>query len=151
MSTQATIEPVRKTVDVGCGVEQAFRLFTEEIGTWWPTHSHSVGEEEVERVVFEQRQGGRIYEVQRDGGEADWGRVLAWEPPQRFVMTWHPGGKAAQATELEVRFAPEGDGTRLHLEHRGWEVCGAQAAETRESYDTGWTTVLGYYTRELDD
>jgi uncharacterized protein YndB with AHSA1/START domain len=147
MNTQAAIGPVRKTLDVGCSVERAFRLFTEEIGRWWPTQSHSVGASEVAQVVFEQHSGGRVYEVNRNGDEADWGRVVAWDPPHRFVMTWHPGGSPAQATELEVRFAPEGDGTRVQLEHRGWEVCGAKAATLREDYDTGWTTVLGYYTR----
>jgi Activator of Hsp90 ATPase homolog 1-like protein len=91
--------------------------------------------------------GGRVYEVSRNGDAADRGRVVAWDPPHRFVMTWHPGGSPAQATELEVRFAPDGDGTRIQLEHRGWEVYGANAATLRESYDTGWTTVLGHYTR----
>jgi hypothetical protein len=38
-----------------------------------------------------------------------------------------------------VRFAPEGEGTRVELEHRGWEKSGAGE---RSSYDGGWEYVL---------
>jgi hypothetical protein len=44
-----------------------------------------------------------------------------------------------------VRFVPDGDGSRVELEHRGWERLGEAAAEAREGYDTGWDTVLGLY------
>ena len=32
-------------------------------------------------MVFEEQVGGRIYERHTDGGEGEWGRVLAREPP----------------------------------------------------------------------
>jgi hypothetical protein len=41
-----------------------------------------------------------------------------------------------------VRFEQEGDGTRVELEHRGWERVMDEAAEMRASYDTGWERVL---------
>ena len=45
----------------------------------------------------------------------------------------------SEATELEVRFSRGGDGTRVDLEHRGWEIFGgARAQETRDNYDNGW-------------
>jgi uncharacterized protein YndB with AHSA1/START domain len=147
---QTVVDPVRKTVNVACGVEQAFRVFTVEIGTWWPTHSHSVGDGEITEVVFEQQAGGRIYERYAEGGEGDWGHVLEWDPPNRFVMSWYPAHPPAEGTELEVRFTPVGGGTRVELEHRGWEARGEQAAEARASYDNGWETVLGYYNRKLN-
>ena len=34
-STQTSVEPVRRTVVVNRSVEDAFRVFTEEIGKWW--------------------------------------------------------------------------------------------------------------------
>jgi hypothetical protein len=55
-----------------------------------------------------------------------------------------------KATELEVRFAAEGGGTRVELEHRGWEIYAAEAAETQKSYDTGWDEVLGYHEQKLN-
>jgi hypothetical protein len=41
-----------------------------------------------------------------------------------------------------VRFVAEGDGTRVELEHRGWERYGDDAAETCSSYNSGWDVVL---------
>ena len=75
------IEPVRKQVKVSLPVAAAFELFTEGIGRWWPLASHSVGQEQAETCFFEGWAGGRIFEVKKDGSQAEWGRVLAWEPP----------------------------------------------------------------------
>jgi hypothetical protein len=36
MTEQATANVVRHSVTVPISAERAFRLFTEEIGTWWP-------------------------------------------------------------------------------------------------------------------
>ena len=83
-------------------------------------------------MIFEEQVGGRIYERHADGGEGEWGRVLAWEPPARFVMSWYPGNDDSKATELEVRFTAEGDGTRVDLEHRGWEILADEGQETRD-------------------
>jgi uncharacterized protein YndB with AHSA1/START domain len=149
-NTQTVIEPIHKTLAVGCSPERAFEVFTREIGSWWPLGSYSIGGDTITEVVFEEHVGGRIFERHEDGGEGDWGRVLAWDPPTRFAMTWHPGGDPAKATELEVRFAAEGDGTRVDLEHRGWEILAERAQESRNGYDGGWGDVLGYYTRHLE-
>jgi uncharacterized protein YndB with AHSA1/START domain len=140
------LPPVEKSITVGIPVEAAFRLFTDGIHTWWPLASHSVGEERAESCVLEGRRGGRLYEVLQDGSEADWGEVLAWEPPRRFVTTWHPGRESATAQELEVVFTAEGDGTRVDLTHRNWELVGGKAEEMRRGYVKGWDYVLGFYT-----
>jgi uncharacterized protein YndB with AHSA1/START domain len=142
-SAQTTIEAVRKSLVVKCSPERAFQVFTAEIGSWWPLQRYSIGEDKITEVVFEQKVGGRIFERHSDGGEGEWGRVLEWDPPHRFVMSWYPGSDAAEATELEIRFAAQDDGARVELEHRGWEILGGQAAETRNSYDGGWNGVLG--------
>jgi hypothetical protein len=139
------IEPVRASVEVRRGIEEAFRVFTAEIAGWWPVAGHSVEPDMVEAVVLEARVGGRLYERWRDGGEADWGRVLAWEPPTRLLLAWSPNPERAP-TEVEVRFvAVEADHTRVELEHRGWERLGDLAAQARDSYDGGWPGVLDAY------
>jgi len=141
-----TVEPVRVAVEVRRGVEEAFRVFTTDIGAWWPLLGHSVAPDKVEAVVLEGRPGGRLYERWRDGGEADWARVLAWEPPARLVLAWRPNPERRAETEVEVRFvAVEADHTRVELEHRGWERLGDLAAEARASYDDGWPGVLDAY------
>jgi uncharacterized protein YndB with AHSA1/START domain len=142
---QSAVEAVNKRLVVKCSPERAFEIFTREIGSWWPLDRYSIGESKITEVVFEEQVGGRIFERHSDGGEGEWGRVLTWEPPHRFVMSWYPGGTPAEATELEVRFAAEGDGTKVELEHRGWEILGEKAAETRGQYDGGWAGVLAEF------
>lgn len=140
-----TLEPVRVAVTVPLAPEEAFRLFTEGIAGWWPTASHSVFEGDAASVTFESGVGGRIYEAHRDGREWEWGRVLAWDPPHRVVFSWQPSPSRSIETEVEVRFQELDEGTRVELEHRGWERLGDEASEVRGDYDEGWGVVLGAY------
>lgn len=48
-----------------------------------------------------------------------------------------------------MRFLPEDGGTRVELEHRGWERLAESGAEKRANYDTGWDFVLGEYVSRL--
>ena len=139
------IAPVEKTVRVTLPVESAFELFTSGIASWWPYHTHSVGGQQVESCVLEGQVGGRIYEVNKDGSQADWGRVLVWEPPHRLVFSWHPGREADSAQQVSVQFTATSQGTQVDLVHTGWELLGEQAAALRESYVSGWDYVLGKY------
>ena len=141
MTTQAQIEAIRKSVTVNVPVEQAFRTFTDDIASWWPLTTHSYGGEKATAAVFEGREGGRMYERQEDGTEADWAEVTAWEPPHRFLLDWK-----ICPSEVEVRFTAQGDGvTRVDLEHRGWDRAGEGAAAIRENYSGGWDHVLGKF------
>jgi hypothetical protein len=142
-STAPPLAPVRKEVRVPCEPARAFELFTAEMSAWWPMLTHSVGGADHCGVVVEGRVGGQVYE-DLPAGRAVWGDVLVWGPPSRFVMTWHPGQDPAAATEVEVWFSPVAEGTRVVLEHRGWERR-EDAATARESYDTGWEIVLAQY------
>ena len=67
------------------------------------------------------------------------------EPASRLVFSWHPGRHASTAQEVELRFTETGDGARIELEHRGWEILGEEAVKIREGYETGWDFVLGRY------
>jgi hypothetical protein len=136
---------VKKEVTVLGTVESAFRRFTEGIGSWWPLETHSVSPGDADAAVFETWVGGRVYERQKDGTEALWGTVTAWDPPRRFAMTWHPGRDAETATRLEVHFDEVEEGTRLRLTHTGWEVLGEEAAETCREYYKGWDPVLARF------
>jgi uncharacterized protein YndB with AHSA1/START domain len=139
------LEPVRLSVRVRRPIDAAFELFTRDIGTWWPVETHHA-RGDVVGVVFEGRTGGRIYEQCRDGQVADWGEVLAWEPPSRVVFTWVPVRSRSGPTEVEVRFVAEDPTTtRVEVEHRGWERLGDLAAETRSEYLNGWPRVIGRF------
>jgi uncharacterized protein YndB with AHSA1/START domain len=95
--------------------------------------------------------GGRWFERGEDGSECDWGKVLAWEPPDRIVLAWQIDAQwrfdVNLVTEVEVRFIPEGQTTRVELEHRNIERLGAQADEARAALDSsgGWSGLLERY------
>ena len=149
MSDALVMEAVRKTITVDCVVEEAFRVFTADARSWWPVDPHSIHGDEVKEIVFEEREGGEVYEVTADGKKGHWASVIAWEPPGRLVLAWNILEREAVSTEVEVRFTPEDGGTRVDLEHRGWEAVENEAAEKRENYDTGWDRVFGFYEERL--
>ncbi len=149
MSNTIVIEAVRKTVTVDCAVEEAFRVFTAGAQSWWPVATHSITGRDVTDIVFEEREGGEVYELSSTGEKGHWATVVTWDPPNRLMLTWNILERPGDATELEVRFLPEGDGTRVELEHRGWDAIVESAAEKRASYDTGWDQVLDVYERRL--
>lgn len=150
MRSGEAVEPVRRAVDVRCAPAAAFRLFTDGIDGWWPLATHSVGQANATGCVFEGRLGGRIYETRDEGAPRLWGTVTAWEPPHRIVFSWHPGRDASTAQEVELRFTDTGGGTRVELEHRGWEVLGERAAEIRNGYESGWAGVLALFAGSCD-
>jgi uncharacterized protein YndB with AHSA1/START domain len=149
MAEQVSSLAIRKSVTVAVPVETAFRVFTEEVASWWPLATKSVGQEETETLVIEPRVGGRVYEQLRSGEEHDWGEILAWDPPRRFVFTWHPGRGAETGQEVEVTFAASGDGTRVELEHRGWERLVSRAEDIPEHFESGWVEVLDHFARAV--
>jgi uncharacterized protein YndB with AHSA1/START domain len=152
MTEQAQTIAVRRSVTVQAPPERAFAAFTEEISAWWPLATHHIGAQPPAEAVVEPRTGGRWFERAADGSECDWGRVLAWEPPSRLVLTFEVSadwqGDPGTPTEVEVRFTPEGSGaTRVDLVHRGLELYGERAEQMRTIYDSpgGWAGMLDTY------
>jgi uncharacterized protein YndB with AHSA1/START domain len=141
-----SVDPIRRTVQVDAPVEDAWVVFTARIASWWPVKTHSLGKELVDTLVLEPRVGGRFYEVREDGSQVDWGTVLTWEPPARLAVEWTVASDdGEQPTEWEVRFSAENGGTRVDLEHRGWERLSVDGDERRASYDGGWPGVLAAF------
>ncbi|HEX2724948.1 MAG TPA: SRPBCC family protein [Beijerinckiaceae bacterium] len=142
-----TPAPVRKSIFVRAQQQRAFEVFTSGIGRWWPP-SHHIGKAEMQDAIIEPRAGGRWYERGVDGSECEWGRVLAWDPPQRVVLAWQLTADwqfdPKLVTEVEVRFTPEGEGTRVDLEHRNLERFGERADTVRGQIDAegGWGLIL---------
>jgi uncharacterized protein YndB with AHSA1/START domain len=159
MTTVQTPSPtVRKSVTVAAGVERAFQVFTDGFDTWWP-RSHHIGTAPLEKAVIEPGVGGRCYGRSVDGTECPWGRIVVWEPPQRFAFAWQINGQwqyepdLARASEVEVRFTPlPGGGTRVDLEHRHLERHGADAEAVRTGVDSpgGWGGLLQIFADKVD-
>jgi len=152
---QATEAEVRREITVNASPERAFAFFTERFDAWWP-RSHHIGEADMLQAVIEPRRGGRWYERGADGSECDWGEVLAWDPPHRLLLSWQLDGEfaydpdTARATEVEVTFTPAGGGTRVELDHRGFERAAMGDALRRGvSAEGGWGGLLGLYAEAL--
>jgi uncharacterized protein YndB with AHSA1/START domain len=153
-STGPDPNSVRKVVRVQAPLEIAWRVFTEQIGTWWPLASYKIGKVKAVDAVIEARVGGRWYERGEDGSTCDWGSVLAWEPPGRLVLSWDITADwqydPKLKTEIELRFFAEGENaTRVELEHRHLDRFGARRDEMRRIFDTegDWGRVLEMFAR----
>jgi uncharacterized protein YndB with AHSA1/START domain len=139
------MEPLRIAFSVACSPDHAFAVWATQTSLWWP-HHHSVSGEPGLTVTIEPHPGGRIYERTPDGVEHDWGEVLVWEPPGRLVYLWHLRFDRADATEVEISFAPAAGGTAITIVHRGWERLGAKGPERRARNERGWAGLIPHYT-----
>lgn len=137
---------IQKSVHVKRPVDAAFRLFVDDMGKWWPLHTghYSYGGERAKDIFLEAHIGGRFYERFADGDEFVVGEVLICDRPNVIGFTWASPGWDAP-TEVEVRFTADGDGTRVDLEHRGWERAGREARAMGEGFGSGWDEVLGFF------
>jgi uncharacterized protein YndB with AHSA1/START domain len=151
MTTQTNDTAVRTSVTVEAPIERAFSVFTDEIGTWWDP-DHHILDGELAEMVFETREGGRVYDRGIDGRECTWARVLAFDRPDRFVISWDINTDwkletdLERTSEVEVRFIAESpERTRVELEHRnldrhgdGWQERMRDAVAS----DDGWPAGL---------
>jgi uncharacterized protein YndB with AHSA1/START domain len=147
MNKTVTIAPVRKSVRVEAGQARAFEVFTAGLDRWWPRRG-TIGTSPMKTVTIEPRLGGRWYETGEDGSEATVGKILLWDPPNRFVVSWDINHRwkpdTTVGSEVEVRFTIEGpDATLVELEHRRFEALGAEGgASMRRDVDGGWPGML---------
>ncbi len=145
--TQATAARAETVVDAT--PEQAFRIFTDEIGLWWRRDTHYWNDPERGLSVrIEPGVGGRFVEVHdlAAGTGFEIGRVTAWEPGRRLGLTWtQVGWPEGVSTDVEVTFEPVAEGTLVRLAHGGFERVGPGAADVRAGYEGGWHELLGWF------
>jgi len=117
----------------------AFDTWTQGCSSWWPA-AHTISGDPT-AITFEARAGGRIFEQSPDGRQHQWGTVLEWQPPTRLRYRWHLFFDAHEATEIEISFAPAGEGTAVRLEQRGWDRLGSAGAPRRTQTQRVWGTL----------
>jgi uncharacterized protein YndB with AHSA1/START domain len=155
MTLTITIAPVRKSIRVNATPAHAFEVFTAGLGRWWPL-AHGIGKTPRKAVIMETRLGGRWYELAEDGTQTTVGKIVLWEPPQRFVMTWDINSQwqpdSTVSSEVEVSFIAEGaNATRVELEHRKFEQLGAEPGEKmRKDVSGGWPGLLERFKSEAE-
>lgn len=147
MSDQSTIH---RTVTLPVPPDAAFQLFTERLGDIKPREHNLLGSPIVE-TVLEPVVGGGIIDRGADGSECRWGRVLAFNAPDRLAFSWDIGPTwqietdPERVSRVEIRFLADGSGgTRVELEHSdidkhgpGWESVHAGVDDAQ-----GWTLYL---------
>jgi uncharacterized protein YndB with AHSA1/START domain len=149
---------VKKSIIVNATLEHAFDVFTAGFDSWWP-RSHHIGKSPMAKAVIEMRVGGRCYSTQVDGTDCDWGQILEWDPPHRFVLAWqitHEWGyqpDLSKSSEVEIRFtAQPGGGTRVDLEHRHFERMGPEGDTMRVGVGGpgGWSGLMELFKAQAE-
>jgi uncharacterized protein YndB with AHSA1/START domain len=157
MSTQAAETSVNTAIVVEAPIERAFRVFTDEFGSFKP-RDHNMLDVDIAETVFEPRVGGHLYDRGVDGSECRWARILAYDPPDRVVFSWDISPQwqletdLEKTSEVEVRFISEApERTRVELEHRNLERHGEGWEGVREGVrsDDGWPLYLRRYAEAL--
>jgi uncharacterized protein YndB with AHSA1/START domain len=153
MTQQPSASTVVHSVVVDAPIDKAFKVFTEDFGQFKPPEHNMLGVE-IAETVFEPREGGHLYDRGVDGSECRWGRILAYEPPHRVVVSWDIGPTwqietdPDKTSEFEVRFVAETpERTKVELEHRNLDRHGEGWEGVREGVDgeQGWPLYLHRY------
>lgn len=107
---------------------RAFEAFTREISSWWrPDPLFQITPQGDGELAFEPGAGGRLITYLDKGETFEIGRISVWEPGKRLVFSWrHASFSPEQSTEIEVRFEPVGNETRVSIEHRAWDTIPAR-------------------------
>jgi len=157
MTTQGTVPAVERSVTVSAPIDKAFSVFTDQFAAWWPS-SFQINPNGYEAAYIEPRLGGRWFERAPDGSECDWGQVLAWEPPDKVLLSWHLTSgydydpDPAHASEVEITFVALGPSTtRVDISHRKFErtIDGAKVAESVGG-EGGWGNLLDRFADLVD-
>jgi uncharacterized protein YndB with AHSA1/START domain len=153
MTKNPSATSIRHSIVVNAPIDKAFRVFTEDFGRFKPPEHNLLGVE-IAETIFETRVGGYVYDRGVDGSECRFGRVLAYEPPHRVVISWDisPAWQIEtdldKTSEVEVRFiADTAERTRVELEHRNLDRHGQGWESVREGVDAdqGWPLYLRRY------
>jgi uncharacterized protein YndB with AHSA1/START domain len=144
---------VLASIDVNASQERAFDVFTRDFGGFKPPE-HNLLSSPIAETIVETHVGGHIIDRGTDGSECRWARVLAHDPPERFVFSWDisPSWRVetdpARTSEVEVTFtALAPDRTRVTIEHRHLDRHGEGWTAVRDGvgHDEGWPLYLTRY------
>jgi uncharacterized protein YndB with AHSA1/START domain len=149
-----TIAPIIQSVTVRAPPARAFDLFTSRMNQWWPARA-TIGKNPFVSIVLEPGAGGQWFERDAEGTETKWGKVLAWDPPERVLLAWQINSQFTYdtdfVTEVEISFTPTAQGgTTVTLEHRNLERFGADAERIAGLLGGGWPRHMADYAQFAD-
>lgn len=153
MSGEERRGTVNHSIVVEAPVERAFDTFVREFGSFKPAEHNLLGVD-IAETVFEPRVGGWLFDRGIDGSECRWARVLAYDRPNRVLLSWNINARwqvetdPAKTSEWEARFIAETPSrTRVEIEHRHLERHGEGWEGVRGGVDgeRGWPLYLRRY------
>jgi aminoglycoside 6'-N-acetyltransferase I len=148
------VAPIVRDQAVRLPPSAAFRLFTEQLDSWWP-REYTWAQDALEWIGLQPRLEGRCTEVGPHGFQCDWGHVIRWEPPTVVELAWQisprrePVPDRSRASRVRVEFTADGTGSLVRLHHDGFERHGAEGGAYRDALaaDQGWPLILARYAR----
>ena len=97
---------------------------------------------------FDPRPGGRIvFRTHHNDQDLHiWGEIVTFDPPRELAFTWTEQVIGAEpwpvATLVRVRLTPERGGTRVSLNHSGFEKLPREMAQREfRGYTQGWAVL----------
>jgi hypothetical protein len=87
MSSTEDAAVVRQQITVDVPQSDAFAVFVEQFDGIKP-RAYNLLPVDIAETVLEPRVGGAVYDRGVDGSVCRWARVLAFQPPERLVISW---------------------------------------------------------------
>lgn len=132
--------------------KECFALWIDpqKVQAWWGPRDEKGEVFRSEIIRWDVREGeswsinmtapdGTVY---RQGGE-----MIEVDPPRliRFSFHWIENDERGPTTEINVRFEPDGDGTRLCFQHGGFDD-----ADNRDGHHEGWSQCLDRFDEAVE-
>jgi uncharacterized protein YndB with AHSA1/START domain len=157
-------DEIRHQITVPVDIDRAFSLFADRIGDWWPIENTFARVEGVPEslagISIDTVAGGRWFERLTDGRALIWGRVIAFDRPNRLTLTWQiaadgrPEPDPERASTVDVTFTQSIDATTVSIDHRDFERHGPEAGQIWQqamNSDEGWPKFLERYRKFVID
>jgi len=158
MMANASPDPIVLELRVAAPPETAFRLFTTEIGTWWPV-GYTWAQSRLSGFRIDPWSGGLCLETDRDGTHTVWGFVVDCSPGERLSFRWMIEGDRgrqpdpAHASLVTVTWAGRADDLTVRLVHDDFHrhTSPPDAYRNGLASPQGWPYLLDLYAAALKD
>lgn len=110
--------------DLPVSAAQAFLLYVDRFGQWWPA-AYTADPATYDTVVIEPVVGGRVLAHYTTGREEEWGLVTEIEPGVGLSHTFRLAARSSVPSQITVGFADTDTGSRMTFRHGGWVAANA--------------------------
>jgi uncharacterized protein YndB with AHSA1/START domain len=153
MMAVAELSRIDRTIEIDAPPERVWRALTnaEELGAWFQVRIDGAiaPDTEVWMTSTYAQHAGQRFRV----------RFTEMSPPHRFAWQWHPGEvdpnvdySREPRTTVTFTLEPSGRGTRLTVSETGFdEISLARRAKVYQDNSQGWTEVLGWLKRYVEE